>query len=208
MEKEKDVAVTGLESKQIEIQGQSNRYLMKKLIAPKSEQKKQKKSTLHNTDEVKPFYLLENQPFCLSILLDKEEKLEDRVKENENEKALDSSSYSAKALILQSIQKKRSAYKQQDKKADKITGVLITMDEVILKLTESNLHCYYCQDALYLLYQFEREPKQWTLDRIDNNLGHTNQNVVICCLQCNLKRRTRSHNAFLFTKQTKIMKQE
>ena len=28
---------------------------------------------------------------------------------------------------------------------------------------------------------------QWTLDRIDNNIGHSKENVVICCLKCNLK---------------------
>jgi hypothetical protein len=49
-----------------------------------------------------------------------------------------------------------------------------------------------------------RENKQWTLDRIDNNLGHNEDNVVIACLECNLKRRRTNQSKFLFTKQLKI----
>ena len=32
------------------------------------------------------------------------------------------------------------------------------------------------------------EPNQWTLDRLNNDIGHFNDNVVICCLTCNLKK--------------------
>jgi len=31
---------------------------------------------------------------------------------------------------------------------------------------------------------------QWTLERINNDFGHNNDNVVIACLQCNVERRT------------------
>jgi hypothetical protein len=195
----------GLEKK-IVIQGHSNRYQMKKLITPRSDQKKPKKSVLSLSDEVKTYYLLENQPICLSFLLNKETKEEDREKEKEKEEQ--EHIYLIQPLLLQSIQKKISAYKQQDKKSGKDGEPLITMDELIQKIILSNLLCYYCHEAMYLLYSVEREPKQWSLDRIDNSLGHTNQNVVLCCLQCNLKRRTQNHSAFLFTKQTKIIKTE
>jgi hypothetical protein len=46
------------------------------------------------------------------------------------------------------------------------------------------------------------------LDRINNDLGHNNDNVVISCLECNLKRRKKSKDSFLFTKQLKINRQE
>ena len=48
--------------------------------------------------------------------------------------------------------------------------------------------------------------KQWTLDRIDNDQGHTYDNVVIACLECNLQRRRTNSDKFLFTKQMKIVR--
>ena len=50
--------------------------------------------------------------------------------------------------------------------------------------------------------------KQWSLDRIDNNIGHNVGNLVIACLECNLKRRRRTDEKFLFTKQLNIVKRE
>ena len=68
------------------------------------------------------------------------------------------------------------------------------------------MKCKYCRESVFLLYKEVRDPKQWTLDRIDNNFGHNNDNVIICCLDCNLKRRNTNMNKFLFTKQLKISK--
>ena len=56
------------------------------------------------------------------------------------------------------------------------------------------------------MYENVRESKQWTLDRIDNNIGHNKDNVVICCLECNLKRGTIDDKKFKFTKQMRIIK--
>ena len=50
---------------------------------------------------------------------------------------------------------------------------------------------------------------QWTLDRIDNNLGHNSDNVLISCLECNLKRRRMNMERFQFSKDcTNIKKVE
>ena len=57
-----------------------------------------------------------------------------------------------------------------------------------------------------LLYKIVRDSQQWTLDRIDNSLGHTYTNIVICCLECKLKRRTQTRKKYLFTKQLKLVK--
>ena len=45
---------------------------------------------------------------------------------------------------------------------------------------------------------------QWTLDRIDNELGHNIGNLVISCLKCNLKRRRINKNSFMMTKNMTI----
>ena len=53
-------------------------------------------------------------------------------------------------------------------------------------------------EDMLLIYENVREPKQWTLDRIDNSIGHNTENVVISCLSCNLKRRTMDDKKFKF----------
>jgi hypothetical protein len=43
--------------------------------------------------------------------------------------------------------------------------------------------------------------QQWTLDRIDNDVGHNADNVVVSCLECNLKRGTMDSDRFKYGKQ-------
>ena len=112
-----------------------------------------------------------------------------------------------KTIIQREIQKKINGYKNQDKKKNKYDNTsFISIHEVLELLVISKLKCYYCSCKMYLVYKEVRENKQWTLDRIDNNIGHNNGNVVGCCLQCNLKRRTTNDKKFLFTKKMKIIK--
>ena len=47
-----------------------------------------------------------------------------------------------------------------------------------------------------IIYDKVRDPLQWTLDRIDNSLNHTDTNCVISCLKCNLKRKTLEKKIF------------
>ena len=49
---------------------------------------------------------------------------------------------------------------------------------------------------------------QWTLDRLDNSVAHTTENVVISCLKCNLKKGCKTEEDFVFTKQLSITKKE
>jgi len=49
---------------------------------------------------------------------------------------------------------------------------------------------------------------QWTLDRLDNSVAHTTENVVISCLKCNLKKGCKNDVDFVFTKQLSITKKE
>ena len=56
------------------------------------------------------------------------------------------------------------------------------------------------------MYSNVREQRQWTLDRIDNSIGHHKKNTVVCCLKCNLKKGTMDDEKFKFTKQLRIKK--
>ena len=104
------------------------------------------------------------------------------------------------------LHKKINSYKQQDIKKDKNLDGLISYEELLEKLVVSKLKCYYCRKDVLLLYENNREQKQWTLDRLDNSLGHTKDNVVVCCLKCNLERRCLNDEKFLFTKQMRLIK--
>jgi len=110
-------------------------------------------------------------------------------------------------IILQQINRKIYGYKQQDiikKLLD--NDKFINIQSVIDKMIDCELKCYYCQCEMNVLYDISREMKQWTVDRIDNDLGHNLDNFYIACLECNLKRRRRSDDKFFFTKQMKLVK--
>jgi hypothetical protein len=53
-----------------------------------------------------------------------------------------------------------------------------------------------------------RELNQWTVDRIDNSLGHNKDNFVVACLNCNIKRRKTNTDKFLFTQQLRLVKKD
>ena len=57
----------------------------------------------------------------------------------------------------------------------------------------------YCCKYVQLFYNNVRED-QWTLERIDNSIGHFKDNVVISCLECNLKRRCIDTDRFKYSK--------
>lgn len=109
--------------------------------------------------------------------------------------------------VKQELKKKRYCYKQQDIKKKKYNDLeFITQEQLIEKLVVSKLKCFYCKQKVFLLYEFSRETKQWTLDRLDNRYQHSNKNCVISCLQCNLQRRCLDDKKFLFTKQMNLIK--
>ena len=110
-------------------------------------------------------------------------------------------------IIKKEIKIKISSYRQQDinkKRLDK--NNFVSYENVIEKLVASKLRCVYCKQSLFVLYKYIREQRQWTIDRINNDLGHNIDNIVISCLACNLKRRTTNMEKFKFTKQLKIIK--
>lgn len=105
------------------------------------------------------------------------------------------------------IEKKISGYFSQDKK--KNIGdreKLITLEETLEKIIMAHFKCHYCLKRVRFIYKHVREPEQWTLDRINNDICHSADNTVLCCLDCNLQKRRRDDKKFLFTKQMKLIK--
>ncbi len=110
---------------------------------------------------------------------------------------------------IQQINKKISGYKQQDLHKHLFNkDKFIYLSSIVDKMIECNLHCYYCLQQMDVLYDISREMTQWTVDRIDNNLGHNYDNYCLACLGCNLKRRRKNDDKFLFTQQLKLVKME
>lgn len=109
--------------------------------------------------------------------------------------------------IEKAIKIKLNSYIQQDVKKDRYDeNNIVSFDYVVEKLVESKLKCYYCKCNVFINYTEIRQNNQWTLDRLNNNFGHNVNNVIISCLDCNIKRRRIRNDKFLFTKQLKIKK--
>jgi len=104
-------------------------------------------------------------------------------------------------IIIQQINQKIAGYKAQDTtKSIYDPEHFITVDRVIQLLLESELHCHYCKKDIKVLYEVVRDPLQWTLDRINNDYGHNQENLLISCLSCNLRRKTIYHERYELTK--------
>ena len=51
--------------------------------------------------------------------------------------------------------------------------------------------CHHCQNYLKLSGYIKGDPEQFSVDRIDDKLGHMKGYVVISCLRCNRSHRNR-----------------
>ena len=110
-------------------------------------------------------------------------------------------------IIYKEIDAKIGGYRSQDQKKCLYTPDKFVDREYVIDLLDNSENiCYYCRQTVCILYETSREPKQWTLERIDNGFGHNKDNVVIACLKCNLTRKTMYHERFAFTKQMVIEK--
>ena len=109
-------------------------------------------------------------------------------------------------LMLREIKRKLDGYRHQDHEKKLYDETLFVDLSFVVPLLQNSPHCFYCQEPVKLLYEMARDPKQWTLERIDNNRGHNKDNVEISCLSCNVKRRTMYHEKYRFTKQMKFVK--
>jgi len=110
-------------------------------------------------------------------------------------------------FVYQQIKNKLSSYRCQDIEKNLFNGTeFADLSGVLQKMENCRLLCFYCKESVLLLYENVREPKQWTLERIDNKQGHTMNNVEIACLSCNLRRRTMYHERYIMTKNIKNIK--
>lgn len=164
--------------KQIHIEGTNNRYMMKKVLHKRIVHEKKRNCSDIPNDQL--------------IVLTNEDVQDGAIAKTMN----------------QQINKKIAGYKQQDIKRNFYNpSLFINKSDVIVKMIECELKCRYCLQDMLILYDTVREPRQWTVDRIDNNHGHNNNNFHLACLECNLRRKKMSDEKFLFTKQFKLIKQ-
>ena len=113
----------------------------------------------------------------------------------------DTNDSSKTKFIYQQIKNKLSSYRSQDIEKGKYDlEKFADLSHVLHKMEECKMKCFYCKESVSLLYENVREPKQWTLERIDNKMGHNNDNVEIACLSCNLRRRTIHYERYILTK--------
>jgi hypothetical protein len=178
------------EHKTINIVGTNNRYMMKKVIREKKAEPKKREASKEWTFSDEYFNYNKQMKMINDISAN---ILDDNVIK----------------IIIQQINKKISSYKQQDiLKKILDTEQFIDFNCVINKMIECELKCRYCLREMNVLYDISREMSQWSVDRVDNNLGHNIGNFHLACLDCNLKRRRRTDEKFLFTKQLNIIKQD
>ena len=113
------------------------------------------------------------------------------------------------SYIIRDIDTKRKAYIYQDKHHEIYDPrYSITTNRIVELLVAAELLCFYCREICQVTYKEAMCRRQWTLDRIDNNYGHNDANVVIACLDCNLKRGTMDAERFRQGKQFTFRKME
>ena len=178
------------EHKTINIVGTNNRYMMKKLIREKNKEPKKREVSKKWSFSENYF----NYDYQKKIINDiSSNNLEDNVSK----------------IVIQEINKKISSYKQQDISKKMLDNEkFVDFQCIINKMIGCELKCRYCKCEMSILYDISREMKQWSVDRVDNDKGHNKDNFHLACLECNLKRRRRTDEKFLFTKQLNIVKQE
>ena len=193
--------------KKIEIQGKRNQDKMKQLDDPNAviERKNQSKQRKVIPDE---FYTTD-QSLTLDMLKAYVADQSIGISYTDVNKAILSNHHQVLSMILREIEGKRKAYIYQDKHHN-IYDPRFTVGTyyVVELLVQSEFVCHYCREICQVTYKEAMCRRQWTLDRIDNNYGHNVTNVVIACLDCNLKRGTMDAERFRMGKQFTFRKVE
>jgi hypothetical protein len=84
---------------------------------------------------------------------------------------------------------KRTNYIEQDKKTERYNKEdFIQIDEVKQLMNEQSCKCVYCWQDLY--------NDDWSLDRINNDIGHNSNNCVLSCIFYNTQRKDTNYKVF------------
>lgn len=180
-------------SKKISITGTNTRYVIKK--ATKQLKPPSKRTIVENWNIDKSYFEYDVQYKMLQELSEKEGDFKNLGQNF--------------AIMISQLERKLYSYKQQDiEKEIYNENEFIDINTLIKSLVKCKLKCYYCECDVFILYEISREGKQWTVDRIDNSIGHNKENYVISCLKCNLKRRCKNADKFMFSQQLKLVKKD
>ena len=159
-----------------------------------------KKITFHSKPEERKLTQKTKQAFTNNTQLHEQLNILNRI-------YLDDALLCNKDVYLSELKKKWQGYKQQDMKHNIFhESYFIEFDSMIQKMVASKLRCTYCTTMCYFIYDKSYQNSQWTLDRIDNNKGHTDENTVISCLQCNLSRGNIDYERFKNAKKISIIR--
>jgi len=182
---------TSTNEKIINIRGTNNRYMIKKLTVDTKKENKKRVDSLGWNFSAEYFTYYKQIELLKDIFANNFITNDDAVSK----------------IVFQQITTKISGYKQQDiLKKHYDCHKFVDFKNIIVKLIECDLKCRYCRKRMTILYDVSREMTQWSVDRIDNDMGHNNDNYHLACLDCNLKRRRQTDKNFLFTKQLSIIK--
>ena len=193
------------EERKIKITGQGNRYQIKKLITTTTPEKTTPRVLIQKLNIDDSFFAADKQKELLLKIYHKAEV------NNEQITFLGKEEERIYNVMIKQLEAKIASYRQQDKlkeMLDDTTTNAIDVNSVVKHILQCNLKCFYCHTVMRILYKQSRDPAQWTIDRIDNDLGHTADNYVLACLGCNLKRRRQNLDKFHYTKNLTILKGE
>jgi len=190
--------------KKIDIQGKRNQDKMKQMDDPEAViERKTTKNRMILPDQ---FYTSDQS---LGLILLKEYVANSSLGVMPTNLMIDPDNARLLSYIIREIDTKRKAYIYQDKHHEIYDPRFsITTDRIVELLVAAELLCFYCREICQVSYKEAMCRRQWTLDRTDNNYGHNDANVVIACLDCNLKRGTMDAERFRQGKQFTFRKVE
>jgi len=199
--------------KNVAITGTSTRYQMKKVLGLVKKEEKIKSDVWEVPDE---YYTYEKQLELLSsatkytdiekYILNELSKKMSGYKQQDQKNRKKSDSSNTKIKRQQDSNMVMDTNTNTNNNTNNLLKSFVTLEYCFEQLKKQMLLCCYCKCQMLYLYTIQREPRQWTLDRVDNDGEHTCDNVVFCCLGCNLKRRCKSKDGFEFTKQLTVIR--